>query len=42
MHCRPCSHADCPTAHECASAIEVDEVLRWLPLRAPQRDRVTA
>lgn len=42
MHCRPCDHVDCPTAHECASAIEVPQVLRWLPLRAPQRDSVAA
>ncbi|HET7526518.1 MAG TPA: glycosyltransferase family 9 protein, partial [Burkholderiaceae bacterium] len=42
MHCRPCSHFDCPTAHECASAIDVRDVLRWLPQHAPQRDDVTA
>ena len=42
MQCRPCNHADCPTAHECASAIEVPQVLRWLPARAAQRDSVTA
>jgi ADP-heptose:LPS heptosyltransferase len=26
--CRPCSHRVCPTAHECATATTVDEVLR--------------
>lgn len=24
--CRPCSHRNCPTAHECASAVQADEV----------------
>jgi ADP-heptose:LPS heptosyltransferase len=42
LPCRPCTHADCPTAHECASAIEVPQVLHWLPACAPQRDSVTA
>lgn len=42
MHCRPCSHANCPTAHECATAIEVPQVMRWLPSRAPLPDSVTA
>ena len=26
--CRPCAHRVCPTAHECATAIAVDDVLR--------------
>ena len=42
IHCRPCSHFDCPTAHECASAIEVPQVLRCLPTQAPVRDSVVA
>jgi ADP-heptose:LPS heptosyltransferase len=42
MHCRPCSHVDCPTSHECANAIDVPQVLRWLPARAPLHDTVTA
>lgn len=41
MQCRPCHHFDCPTAHECATSIEVPQVLRWLPQRAPQRTGVT-
>jgi ADP-heptose:LPS heptosyltransferase len=28
--CRPCAHRTCPTQHECATAIEVDDVLREL------------
>jgi ADP-heptose:LPS heptosyltransferase len=32
--CRPCTHVNCPTAHECASAIDAPQVLRWIaPLR---------
>jgi ADP-heptose:LPS heptosyltransferase len=27
LPCRPCAHAVCPTQHECAAAIGVDEVL---------------
>ena len=42
MHCRPCSYVDCPTAHECATAIDVPQVLCLLPARAPLRDAVTA
>ena len=42
MPCRPCTHAVCPTEHECATAIEVPQVLRWLPTRAPQREQLTA
>jgi len=42
MPCRPCHHPVCPTAHECAAAIEVPQVLGWLPMRAPQRPHVTA
>ena len=42
MPCRPCTHAVCPTEHECATAIEVPQVLRWLPARAPQREQLTA
>jgi ADP-heptose:LPS heptosyltransferase len=26
--CRPCAHAICPTAHECAAEVAVDDVLR--------------
>jgi ADP-heptose:LPS heptosyltransferase len=25
--CRPCAHASCPTAHECAQAVGVAQVL---------------
>jgi ADP-heptose:LPS heptosyltransferase len=27
VRCRPCTHAVCPTAHECARAITVAEVV---------------
>jgi ADP-heptose:LPS heptosyltransferase len=30
MPCRPCSHRECPTGHECATAIESGEVVRQL------------
>jgi ADP-heptose:LPS heptosyltransferase len=30
--CRPCAHPVCPTRHECARAIEVDEVLHALAM----------
>lgn len=28
VECRPCMHPECPTAHECAEAIDVDAVAR--------------
>lgn len=31
MPCRPCEHADCPTGHECARAIDAAQVLRFIP-----------
>lgn len=30
LPCRPCAHRHCPTAHECASAIGVEQVLAQL------------
>ena len=30
LPCRPCAHRHCPTAHECASAISVEQVLAQL------------
>ncbi|MDB5817449.1 MAG: ADP-heptose--lipooligosaccharide heptosyltransferase [Rhizobacter sp.] len=38
--CRPCGHAQCPTAHECATGVTADEVLAEIPaamLQAPER-----
>ncbi|HEX7637349.1 MAG TPA: LPS biosynthesis glycosyltransferase, partial [Burkholderiaceae bacterium] len=26
--CRPCAHAVCPTAHECAAGVAADDVIR--------------
>jgi hypothetical protein len=36
--CRPCGHVQCPTAHECATAVTVEDVLAQVPaamLQAP-------
>jgi ADP-heptose:LPS heptosyltransferase len=30
LPCRPCQHADCPTNHECAQAIEPSQVVRLI------------
>jgi len=37
--CRPCAHAVCPTGHECARAIGVDEVVALLDAQAAARRR---
>jgi ADP-heptose:LPS heptosyltransferase len=38
--CRPCLHAVCPLDHACATAIEVPEVMRWLPAQPARSDVV--
>jgi ADP-heptose:LPS heptosyltransferase len=44
--CRPCTHANCPTAHECAEGIDAQQVLRWVPMprmrAAPLADKIAA
>jgi hypothetical protein len=29
--CRPCAHESCPTGHECARSVSVDDVLAQVP-----------
>jgi ADP-heptose:LPS heptosyltransferase len=38
LPCRPCSHVQCPTGHECAAAVSVDEVLAALPSQRTTRE----
>lgn len=35
--CRPCAHANCPCGHECAQAVEVEQVVHALDGPAPRR-----
>ena len=36
LPCRPCQHADCPTSHECAQAIQPSQVVRLISALVPK------